>query len=70
MTSKLIIAHLSHDLQQKKSFVTFLWSDDMTKRLGLEVPYGTSIEDIEAEARRAIAVFTDELNASELLPLA
>lgn len=69
MASKLIIAHLSHDLQQKKSFVTFLWSDDPTKRLGLEVPYGTAIADIETEARKAIELFTGEMTKSELLPL-
>jgi hypothetical protein len=68
MASKLIIAHLSHDLQAKKSFVTFLWSDDPAKRLGLEVPYGTAIEDIETEARKAITAFTGEMTDSELLP--
>jgi hypothetical protein len=68
MASKLIIAHLSHDLQAKKSFVTFLWSDDPAKRLRLEVPYGTAIEDIETEARKSITAFTGEMTDSELLP--
>lgn len=69
MASKLIIAQLTHDLQAKKSFVTFLWSDEPAKRLGLEVPYGTAIADIEAEARNAITSFVGEMTGSELLPL-
>lgn len=69
MASELIIANLGHDLQAKKSFVTFLWSDDPTKRLGLEVPYGTAIEDIEAAAKKAISEFVVEMNEARLLPL-
>jgi hypothetical protein len=69
MASKLIIAQLTHDLQAGKSFVTFLWSDNPAKRLGLEVPYGTAIADIEAEARKAITTFVGEMTESEILPL-
>lgn len=67
MASKLIITHLSHDLQAKKSFVTFVWSDDPAKRLGLEVPYGTTLDNVEAIAAAAIAEFTAELAASDLV---
>lgn len=67
MASRLIITHLSHDLQTRKSFVSFVWSDDPTKRLGLEVPYGTAIEGVEQAARQAIAELADELGASVLV---
>jgi len=69
MASELIIAQLGHDLQAKKSFVTFLWSDDPGKRLGREMPYGTSIEDAEAAARKAIAAFVSEMNESVIKPV-
>lgn len=67
MASKLVVTHLSHDLQAKKSFVSFVWSDDPTKRLGLEVPFGTSLDDVEAEAAKAVSSLADELRASELV---
>lgn len=66
MASKLIVTHLSHDLQAKKSFISFVWSDDPAKRLGLEVPYGTALEAAEVEARKALSALARELDGSEL----
>lgn len=61
----MTITHLSHDLVQKKSFVSFVWADDPTKRLGLEVPYGTALGDIEAAAENAVADLVAELQAAK-----
>ncbi|WEK04159.1 MAG: hypothetical protein P0Y65_18565 [Candidatus Devosia phytovorans] len=66
MTSKLVVTHLSHDLQARKSYVSFAWSDDPAKRLGLEVPYGTALADVEAAARQALTDLSSELTGSEL----
>ena len=66
MASKLIVTHLSHDLQAKKSFISFVWSDDPAKRLGLEVPYGLALEGVEAAARKAVAALSDELAGCEI----
>jgi len=55
MASKLIVTHLSHDLAAKKSDLSFVWSNDPAKRLGLEVPYGTDLSDVEAAGRQALA---------------
>lgn len=66
MASRLIITHLSHDLQAKKSFISFVWSDDPTKRLGLEVPYGTALDGAEVEARKALSALARELDGSDL----
>lgn len=66
MPSKLIITHLNHDLAQKKSYVSFIWSDDPTKRLGLEVPHTTTLETAEAAAQAAIAGFIAELGEVEI----
>ena len=65
MATTMTITHLSHDIAQKKSFVSFVWADDPSKRLGLEVPYGTALEDIEVAAEKAIADFIGELQGAE-----
>lgn len=65
MAKTMTITHLSHDIAQKKSFVSFVWADDPSKRLGLEVPYGTALEDIEAAAATAIADLVSELQSAE-----
>ena len=66
MASKLIVTHLSHDLQAKKSFISFVWADDPAKRLGLEVPYGTALDQAEAEGRKALVSLARELDGSDL----
>jgi hypothetical protein len=66
MASTLNITHLSHDLQARKSYVSFVWADDPSKRLGLEVPFGTAIEGVEAAARAALTALSEELDASQL----
>ncbi|KKB76208.1 hypothetical protein VW29_20915 [Devosia limi DSM 17137] len=66
MAEKLVVTGLSHDLQAKKSYVSFIWSDDPGKRLGLEVPYGTALDDVAAAARTALDGLARELDASEL----
>ncbi len=65
MTTRMIITHLSHDIAAKKSFVSFAWADDPSKRLGLEVPYGTALEDIEGAAEKAVAELITELQTAE-----
>lgn len=66
MANRLIVTHLSHDLQAKKSFVSYVWSDDPSKRLGLEVPFGTTLDDLEPAAKAALSALADELKAAEL----
>ena len=66
MASKLIVTHLSHDLAAKKSDLSFVWSDDPAKRLGLEVPYGTDLPDGEAAGRQALTALARELDDSQL----
>lgn len=61
----MTITHLTHDLVQKKSFVSFVWADDPSKRLGLEVPYGTALTDIEAAADKAVGDLVTELQSAE-----
>lgn len=60
----LDVTHLNHDLQNKKSYVNFVWSDDPNKRLGLEVPFGTDLADAEREAKKAVLALSAELAAA------
>lgn len=62
--SKLLITHLNHDLANQKSYVQFVWSDDPSKRLGLEVPFGTTLADAEHEAVAAVRALSTELAAA------
>ena len=69
MPASMTITHLTHDLAQKKSFVSFVWTDDPTKRLGLEVPYGTALDEIESAAEKAVGELVSELQtAKRVLP--
>lgn len=68
MPSKLTVTHLSHDLQARKSYVSYVWADDPAKRLGLEVPFGTALSDVEAEAVDALRKLSVELNEAEIGP--
>lgn len=64
--STLTIVGLTHDIAQKKSYVNLVWADDPSKRLGLEVPYGLTLDRIEAEARKSVDALSGELAACRL----
>lgn len=66
MVSKLIVTNLSHDLQARKSYVSLVWAEDPGRRLGLEVPYDTSLADAERAARQALDDLSRELDDSQL----
>jgi hypothetical protein len=65
--SKLVINHLNHDLKNSKSFVVLMWSDDPSKHLGLEVPFGTSLADARQEAVNAVRALVGELSEAEIV---
>jgi len=65
MATSMTITHLTHGLTQKKSFVSFVWTDDPSKRLGLEVLYGTALDDIGTAAEKAIGDLVAELQAAK-----
>jgi hypothetical protein len=51
---RVTIVSLFHDLVLKRSSASVMWGDDPAKCLGLPVPYGCSLEDIQAEAEKAM----------------
>lgn len=68
MASKTItIVSLAHDISQKKSYVNFVWADDPAKRLGLEVPFGLPLDQIETAAREAVDALAQELSGATIV---
>ena len=57
----LLITGVHHDTARKRSFVYVRWDDDPEKNLGLVVPFGCSLEDLQAEAARAVKELAVEL---------
>ena len=66
--SRLIITQLNHDLVHHKSYAKCVWSNDPEKHLNLEVPFGTSLDDAEAQAKAALRALTADLEDTSLEP--
>ena len=62
MTAVAVVA-LTHDLVQKRSFVTVVWESEKDKRLVLPVPFGCAIEDARGEAEKAIRDLAVEIGS-------
>ena len=48
------ITGLFHDLTKKISSVSVVWGDNPEMRLGLPVPYGCALEELQAETEKAM----------------
>jgi len=57
----LRITSLSHNVVAGKSHVGLVWESDSSQVLGLEVPFGCSLEQLPAEAERAVRALSTEL---------
>jgi hypothetical protein len=57
----LKIVSLSHNMVAGKSHVGLVWESDPSQSLGLEVPFGCSLEQLPAEAERAVRALSTEL---------
>ena len=60
-TGGLKITSLIHDVVAVKSHVGLVWESDSSQVLGLEVPFGCSLEQLPAEAERAVRALSTEL---------
>jgi len=65
--STLLLTHLNHDLTNNTSYVHVVWSDDPNRRLGMVVPFGTTLADAEREAVAAVRALSAELAAAEIV---
>jgi hypothetical protein len=59
--SGVIITAVTHDLVQKRSFVTLQWASEAGKRLALPIPFGCALDDIPAEAEKALRALSREI---------
>jgi hypothetical protein len=59
--TNLVITGRHHDTARKRSFVHVRWADDPEKNLGLIVPFGCSLDDLQAEAAKAVQALSEEL---------
>ena len=59
--TELLITGLHHDLSKKRSFVYVVWKTDPDKRLGLDVPFQCTLENLPDEARKALRALSEEL---------
>jgi hypothetical protein len=50
-----------HELKKKISYVTLTWDDEPEKKLSLPIPYGTKLDDVVAEAEKALHAFAAEM---------
>jgi hypothetical protein len=66
--SGLILTGLYHDLTSKRTTVNVAWDDGSEKRLGLEVPFGCSLDNAHAEAVKAVRALAVELAAIPVNP--
>ena len=59
--TELLITGLHHDLSKKRSFVYVVWKNDPDKRLGLDVPFQCTLDNLPDEARKALKALSEEL---------
>ena len=52
------ITGLFHDLTKKVSSVSVIWGDNPEMRMGLPVPYGCALQDLQAEAEKSMREFS------------
>ena len=64
--TEILITGLHHDLSKKRSFVYFVWKSDPEKRLGLDVPFQCTLEDLPNEARKALKALSEELASATI----
>ena len=57
--ASVTITGLFHDLLLKRSSVSVVWGDDPDKRMNLPIPYGCSLDDLQAEAEKAMRELSD-----------
>jgi hypothetical protein len=65
----LTITRLVHDLKQRKSWVTMVWDQPPDRHIGLEVPYGTSLDNLYEETERTVKKFSTDFAATKIHPL-
>jgi hypothetical protein len=61
LMATLRIDGLNRDPLKKRSIVMLKWEDDPEKRLGLLVPFDCTLDNLRAEAEKAVRALAKEL---------
>jgi hypothetical protein len=60
------VTALAHDLTRKQSFVTLVWNGDPEKKVVLPVPFGCGLNDVQAQAEKAMRSLSAEIATIEV----
>ncbi|HEX4297172.1 MAG TPA: hypothetical protein VHZ56_04050 [Devosia sp.] len=63
---RITVAGLYHDLVARTSFVTVTWDASPDRRLVLPVPFGCGLDELEAEAVKAVRSLSVELSTAPI----
>jgi hypothetical protein len=66
--ASVTVAALTHDLVRKRSIATLVWDDDPEKRVALPVPFGCSLDRVQAEAEKALRGLSAETATISVKP--
>ncbi len=69
MSKSVTVAALTHDLMRKRSLVTLMWDDDPEKAVSLPVPFGCSLDRVQAEAETALRGLSAETATIAINPV-
>jgi hypothetical protein len=59
-SSGVTVTGLFHDFVNKRSSVSVVWDHEPEKRLSLLVTYGCTLDDVQAEAEKAVRALASE----------
>lgn len=68
VSSSVRITSLTHDLGRKRSIVLLVWDGDPEKRVALPVAFGCSLDDLPAEAEKALRGLAAEIAVISVKP--
>jgi hypothetical protein len=66
LMTTLIIDGLNRDVLKRRSIVTLKWENDPEKRLGLPVPFDCPLDNLRAEAEKAVRALAKELESATI----
>jgi hypothetical protein len=66
LMATLRIEGLNRDVLKKRSVVMLKWDDDPEKRLGLVIPFDCTLDNLRAEAEKAVRALARELETATI----
>lgn len=59
---------LTHDFLKKRSIALLVWENDPEKKIAVPVAFGCGVNEVRAEAERAVRALASELSAIRITP--